>query len=893
MRKKPFIKFLKWFFGIIGGFFILITFLLYIFKDDICNAVIAEMNKHLKSKVKVSDVDVVFWGTFPNLSVDFSNVFIQDSYEKSTERDTLFYSDRVRLKFNPLDVLGSNYDLHTIEVAKGVVHLKVDTVGQNNYDILKESKENGSSDFNVNLKNVEFTDFRVIYENKGTDQLYSATLSKLHLSGALSSEKFTAEAKAQMKINDARSGALNFVRNQQAKLDIRLKTDMKKGTLSIPNSTIFISNLPFTFKGDVDSSGYQFDLHAKQIKLTDVAKNLAMDETKKVTEFRGKGDLQFDLNIRGKNDPLSPVLMDCEFGVTDGQLTDPSTGVTLSKLNVSGKYSNSEGPENEALTLSDLSFETAGNPFKGELKITHFDKPLVEGKAFGLINLGIIQTLFSVPKLDKLRGQADVGAKFKMEMIPDEIGDFDINIIQSRGDVKLINSSFQLKEDSRYFHSINGKLFLSDNEAGIKNLGARLGKSDFQVSGTFGNIMRFFFGKGNLNVDLEMTSDFVNVDDLGSTYEVKSKQAAAIKSHILPMNIAGDVYLDLKRIDYEGHQFYNVKGNMEVGKRVLDFKSVTLRNAGASISGKMTISETLPELFNLKLKVGSEKIELKSAFKEWNNFMQDVITDKNISGKTWANLDFEAPFDLEKGILSSGIVATLKLKVTDGRLLNVSSFKEITESLRTSYLKTILGKSNIDHLEKELLDLKFKTLKNTLIIRDGMITIPEMSVESSALDMEISGKHTFENQIDYRFGFRFRDLKVKKESEFGEIIDDGTGMRVFMRMYGNLYDPTIEWDKDAMKQQRKEKWEEEKQTTKSLLKSEFGLFKNDTTVKEFVPDARPKTTLEVTFDEEEADKEIIEKKPKRNFKLGDAIKRLESESEKKKTEIEISEEDDN
>ena len=120
-----------------------------------------------------------------------------------------------------------------------------------------------------------------------------------------------------------------------------------------------------------------------------------------------------------------------------------------------------------------------------------------------------------------------------------------------------------------------------------------------------------------------------------------------------------------------------------------------------------------------------------------------------------------------------------------------------------------------------------------------------MSIESSALDIELSGKHTFDNKIDYRFGFRFRDLKKKEESEFGIIQDDGSGKFVFMRMYGDLDDPNIEWDKVSNKEHKKEIREVAKRDSKSILKSEFGLFKNDTTVKAYIQERRPHEILEI------------------------------------------------
>lgn len=99
-------------------------------------------------------------------------------------------------------------------------------------------------------------------------------------------------------------------------------------------------------------------------------------------------------------------------------------------------------------------------------------------------------------------------------------------------------------------------------------------------------------------------------------------------------------------------------------------------------------------------------------------------------------------------------------------------------------------------------------------------------------------------------------------------------------MYGNLDDPTIEWDDTARKQQAKENREQEKQNAKAILKSEFGLFKNDTTVNEYIPDKRPKEELIIHFDPENAVDTIMdEKTPKRDTKLRKFIKKLEKEKE--------------
>lgn len=123
------------------GLVLLISLILYMYKDEICNVVIAKANTYLETDVHVSKVDLTFWSTFPNLSVDFNDVFIQDPFEEATKKDTLFASELVRFKFNPFDIWRENYTVKSVEVSPGTLQLKVNKEGLENYDIFKTQED--------------------------------------------------------------------------------------------------------------------------------------------------------------------------------------------------------------------------------------------------------------------------------------------------------------------------------------------------------------------------------------------------------------------------------------------------------------------------------------------------------------------------------------------------------------------------------------------------------------------------------------------------------------------------------------------------------------------------------------------------------------------------------
>ena len=314
--------------------------------------------------------------------------------------------------------------------------------------------------------------------------------------------------------------------------------------------------------------------------------------------------------------------------------------------------------------------------------------------------------------------------------------------------------------------------------------------------------------------------------DLGSTS--KEQKKAAQKTFALPENIQGSLYVDIKNLNYEKHDFRNVRGDLNIDERNLDFNYISLVNSGSRIDGGLTISEVQPESFDISLNAASSGIDVQQAFREWDNFYQDVLLAENIGGSAALKLSFRGLFDLQTGLEYPSVKSNMELRISNGNIKNASIMDDISNSIKDSPAKYVLGKKNLQILEKRLKSISFESLKNTITIENSIVTIPKMFISSSVLDMNVSGTHTFENDIDYRFDFKFRDLKESnQDSEFGEIIDDGTGFRMFLKMYGTLENPILEWDKEQKKKSAQEYRQQEKKQIKEMLKTEFGAFKND------------------------------------------------------------------
>lgn len=884
MSKKRIIRIAKWFFGIIAGIILLISLLLYIFKKDIINYVVGEVNKNLNAKVDVEKIDLTFWGSFPNLSVDFEKVLISDSVSPSNLRDTVLYSELIRLKFNAFQLWRGNYVLKKAEIHPGVLHLKVDENGRENYNIVKKSDKPSDGKFNFKLEKVTFEKIRFFYANAITGQFYASYVNHLLLKGEFDEKQFTMAAKTDMHIDKIRNQNVTLLSDKPASFDLTIKIDREKNVFEIPGAKILISKLPFDLNGRIDPQQIRFNVTAKQLKLEEVATKLS-GELNQIQKFEGQGFFNFDLRIQGDNAKnVMPVVV-CNFDIQGGSLREPTQKLKFTNIYLNGKYSNEAGKNGEFIRLSNLRFNTISGPFQGEFLLTNFAKPHYTGKAQGSLDLKSIHGLFHIPYIQDIDGNLSVNSQFDIQTVIGPDGKSSIDIKKCLAIMEMKNINATVINDTRNFKSLNGKVNVEGDEAALQNISVKIGNSDFRLNGFFQDIAPYVSKQGKLLANVDLQSYFIDVKDLSS--DKKAEQAAVTtvpeRSFVLPDDIDATLLVNIGQLKYETHVFSKLRSNLTIGPRKLTFTNLSLENAKATVNGNLSIEETSPEYLLLRSNLSSDNLYFKNLFQEWNNFDQKIIAEDNISGKAHVDMVFQAPFDLRSGIMKNAIVSQIHIKIVDGALKNVSTFKSITESLKSSSVKFILNKRYIDEFEKKLLDLRFDVLENTLIIRNGKLEIPEMKIKSNALDIDTYGWHTFDNLIDYHFAFRFRDLKsIASQSEFGIVEDDGTGFRVYMRMTGSVDNPKIAWDDQAKKEQARENRQAAKSEAISILKSEFGFRKNDTTVKNYQPVKQPVEKLEMDFGNTKETQKVEEKKESElKKKLKDKLKKMKESTEEK------------
>ena len=876
-------KYIKWILLLLIAVFLVLSAALFLLKDKLIDRAIVELNKNLEVPMSVAKVELAFWSSFPNISVDLLRVKIPGRQG----RTVLLTSDKFNLRFNPLDLLGGDYNLKQINITEGTLNLEIDTLGRENFDIIKDDQEGNDSDFRLALRAVRLKQMNVRYLNRYTKQDYSTRVELISLSGELSENEFEMLTQGNIQVLDALSSGVPLIKNQRLEFDLRLSVDKTKGVTKIPTAVIDIGGLPFEIDGYIHPDSLWFNIKSNEIQLTDAVEKLALRGSKEtLNKFKGKGMLDFELEIFGGTASADPVNINCLFAIKDGQLREPIEDIQLRNINLKGHYfKTDENPEE--LVLENISLISETGPFKGALSIVDFSAPTWNGSAQGKINLNSLNRIFGFSGIDEVKGFVNLSADF---FATESVSESKMILQKCNGTVNFENVILKLAEDKRRFKQINGKVDFTKQSLQVNNFSLAVNKTDMTFKGRMFNVFNYLYNNGDLGLKLNLSASNIALTDLGSTS--KEQKKAKQKTFVLPENIKGSLSVDIQNLNYEKHDFKNVRGDLAIEGRNLDFSYISLENSGSRIEGGLNILESQAESFDISIKASSSGILIQEAFREWDNFYQDVLLVENIEGVAALNISFRGLFDLQTGLEYPSIDSKMELDISNGVIRKAAIMNDIAKSIKDSPAKYVLGKKNLKVLKKRLKNISFERMKNTITIKNSTVSIPKMLISSSILDMNISGTHNFDNDIDYKFDFKFRDLKQSnKDSEFGDVIDDGSGFRMFLKMYGPLEDPTLEWDKERQKENVQEYRQEEKKQIKEMLKTEFGVFKNDSTVEEYVPEEKPREDIKINWDPTKnapvSTDSLVpnpEKpkadKPKKKSKLKEALEKLKQQQKK-------------
>ena len=117
------------------------------------------------------------------------------------------------------------------------MNLYVDSLGRDNYNIVKSSDENQDSEFKLELQAVALKSMQVCYLNEITHQEYKSNFQDVRLTGELSTDEFEMLTSGQILLNSAKKLRIDIGKESRNRLQFKTKCRSKKRSNEIANSS--------------------------------------------------------------------------------------------------------------------------------------------------------------------------------------------------------------------------------------------------------------------------------------------------------------------------------------------------------------------------------------------------------------------------------------------------------------------------------------------------------------------------------------------------------------------------------------------------------------------------------------------------------------------------------
>ncbi len=786
----------------------------WIYRDTVSDRFIEALNRQLLAEVKTESVQLSLFRSFPLASVSFKNTEIS-----KPAGEPLLKAGDIRLEFNIVDILRGDYTVRGVNITDASILLHTDSTGKQNFIIWKASPENVNPGFRFDIRSMQLNNAELGYTHVTGDHNISADIERLRLSGRFEGGETWVTAKGGMILKELSISGTIFPPGKTLEMDTGIEIS-KEGELYIGPGEFKWNGQDYFLSGYVNTSDkelpYQAHISADKTDLSILLDGLPDKTARKLAAYSPGGAVSFNANLEGRMIRGNFPGISSSFTVENGSFRHPSLDSPFRVKAATGTFSNGGhgSAEKSSLSLSSISAEFDGGRVSGSGSIHNFNTPVLSFSLSGNIPASGLSKQGILERLTNASGRIDLEIDFSGRMSRGwKFTGNDLLSSEISGHILLSEIGFLVSGKPLHYHNMNSKMTFRGNRLEVEHMSGRAGESDFALSGYMTNVLPYLFlNDETLFISADLDSKNINLDELLQAEEGSAE--ADTNYHLrLPRRLQLMLHADIEALKFRLFRAARLSGNARLEGQRLIAENLNFNTMDGSVRMQGVIDGRETGNISMSCEAILSGVDINKLFYQTGNFGQNNITDQNIHGKLTANMFFRANWSPALEIDWESMETTADLRIIDGRLVNYRPMQEMGRFLRTG----------------DLSDVSFSALENEIHIRDRNIIIPQMEVSSSAINLQLSGLHTFEGDIDYRIQVLLSDLMARNHRErrnpqeqYGDIIDDGLGRTtLFLMLSGTSRNPVFRYDYQGVRQKIADDLREERRNLVNILREEF------------------------------------------------------------------------
>ena len=785
-----------------------------LFKERIIAQFIRESNKNLNTPVKIGEMDISVFSSFPQLDIVLKDVYIEDSHEGSYP---LLTASEIRCKLSPIQVWKGKYTIKGLTITNSEANLKINKAGENNYNILKprEKKSEAGSSVQFELQDVRLEKARVHYIDVNAEEHLTFSSEKLLASIQSANDIYDIEAEGELTTEKINVNGNSFLAGKSFKVKSELSYDDLQRNLTIRPSTLSIRNSSFNVAGtyawkqknniDITTKGSETDIQTLLSLLNEPV-------AKKFEKYRSKGDVYFTARLNGEISRKVSPSINIDFGFKDATLYNPDSRSRITGASMEGSFVSSQilKIESATLRLKDIKGKLNDEPFNADFQLRNFSDPTVKCSFSGRVDARSLLDFYPVKNLEDLSGSLLANVKFdgKVGLLKKRAT---AQRVSTEGTIELENIGLTYGEDKVRLQSLRGNMQFNNIDLALSNVSGKIGNSDFLLNGFFKNIITFIlFDDQPIGIETDLRSNFLDVDELFAMgFGQHSRSNGDVKKNQYEFKISRNINLnfncDVKALRYKRFHATDLKGDLLVRNEMAVSRNIKFNSMG----GDMTFTGIVDAKNNKAIDVVSsfrlDGINIDSVFYVFENFDQNFIMDKHLKGQAYADVSLEFTLDQNLRLFQETLTSDISTSIRGGELNNFEPMKKLNKYL------------NDEGLSK----LRFSDIKNDIHIENKTVYMPQMEVRTNVTSIKISGTHTFNQRIDYRLIAPLRNDKNITSVEAKQALqEDGSGQsKLFLKIVGTADDYRVVYDSESVKKKIATDLKNEVQELKEAFKN--------------------------------------------------------------------------
>lgn len=768
-------KILLWTSGILFGLITLLVVLGYVFEDKIHLMAIRELEKAINAEIEVSETDVSFLRSWPQVRVSLKDVTLNPRGSQSLENVMAVKSAEFKIGF--WSIFTDNFKVHGVRLVAPDVRMIRDKKGKWNYGEMFQSPSDTNDtpsegpDPVFELYSVRIDDGRFQYADLGDGSDVTIDSIQLGMKGDFSADRSDIETKFAVHLADWKSGRANWAHNKHVAAHILADVQFGKNeNYKLKTANIDIAALKLAIEGSIGRDENVFDLDLKFASSKNSFESFlsllpgGLLDTGR--EYEYSGDFVTRGWLKGKAGPGQSPDIHADYGVTSGAFHYVGYESRLTNVNMVGEFHlEDKDPSASHFDIRKFKAVLHDKAVTGNMTYANFRDPRLAVALKGELSLQDVRDFYpAFADSTEMSGNVKIDAQ-----IEGRIADFkgkNHAAIKAFGGARFTALKLDDPRLSMPFENLTGNIILDNHRIEVGSLTGKVGHSDFNIKGTVTEYLPWFFDENatitgmaemrcaNLDLDEWFAAD-PNQTPAPTTEEGGAKESFVFK---LPKNVDFQLIMQIGSFKFAKFEATAMNGNCRMRDQQLQLGNLQMNTlAGTSeVSGFIKVLDE--SHCQVQLDGIVKNIDINKTFRTFEQLAAFALVKENLFGIFSGDVHISGKVDNELTLDPSSLVSIGNVNIRDCKLVDFEPLEGLVGFVKME---------DLQHIEFSEINTEFR-------IGEEHFYIPKMSVKANRYSMVILGKHGFDNSLDYKVYVELprKDAKPSKNREVQDLIEE-------------------------------------------------------------------------------------------------------------------------